>query len=163
MKGEGYDSFCYPGTDFAINEASVRLSKIGVVKAIIHRKVEGTVKTCTVKRQGKKWFACLAVETQAAPLPENSRAIGIDVGIEKFAALSDGTYIQNPRFFRKDEKALAKAQRKTERYKNGLRNERKPRKWFLVSMSGSKIVGIISFTRKAAKSSASSASLLSKT
>jgi putative transposase len=128
MKGEGYDSFCYPGTGFAINEASVRLSKIGVVKAIIHRKVEGTVKTCTVKRQGKKWFACLAVETQAAPLPENSRAIGIDVGIEKFAALSDGTYIQNPRFFRKDEKALAKAQRKTERYKKRSQERTKAKK-----------------------------------
>jgi len=116
-KGEGYDSFCYPGTGFSIHSGSVRLSKIGVVKAVIHRKVDGSVKTCTVKRQGKKWFACFAIETEAKPLPENDKATGIDVGIEKFAALSDGTYIQNPQFFRKDEKALAKAQRKTEKYK----------------------------------------------
>ena len=36
--------------------------------------------------------------------------MGIDVGLKTFAALSDGTFIENPRFFRKDEKALAKAQ-----------------------------------------------------
>ncbi len=117
MKGDGYDSFCYPGTGFAINTESVRLSKIGVVKAVIHRTVQGNVKTCTVKRQGQKWFACFTIETETVPLPENDKAIGIDVGIEKFAALSDGRYIDNPRFFRRDEKALAKAQRKTEKYK----------------------------------------------
>lgn len=122
MKGDGYDSFCYPGicypgTGFDVNTNSIRLSKIGVVKAVIHRKVEGNVKTCTIIRQGKKWFACFAIETTPYPLPANDKALGIDVGIEKFAALSDGTYIQNPRFFRKDENALAKAQRKTEKYK----------------------------------------------
>jgi putative transposase len=127
-KGEGYDSFCYPGTGFTINTETVRLSKIGVVKAVIHRQVEGTVKTCTVKRQGKKWFACFAIETQSIPLPENDKAVGIDVGLEKFAALSDGTYIANPRFYRKDEKALAKAQRKTERYKKRSQERTKAKK-----------------------------------
>jgi putative transposase len=106
----------------------VRLSKIGVVKAVIHRQVEGTVKTYTVKRQGKKWFACFAIETQSIPLPENDKAVGIDVGLEKFAALSDGTYIANPRFYRKDEKALAKAQRKTERYKKRSQERTKAKK-----------------------------------
>ena len=128
MKGEGYDSFCYPGTGFSISTDSVRLSKIGVVKAVIHRTVEGTVKTCTVKCQGQKWFACFTIETQPVPLPENDNAIGIDVGLEKFAALSDGAYIQNPRFFRKDEQALIKAQRKTERYKKRSQERTKAKK-----------------------------------
>ena len=128
MKGDGYDSFCYPGTGFTLHTESIRLSKIGVVKAVIHRKVEGNIKTCTVKRQGQKWFATFAIETTVIPLPENDKAIGIDVGIEKFAAISDGTYIQNPRFFRKNEADLAKAQRKTEKYKKRSQERTKARK-----------------------------------
>lgn len=128
MKGDGYDSFCYPDTGFAINSKSVRLSKVGVVKAVIHRKIEGTIKTCTIKRQGQKCFATFAIEAEAMPLPKNDKAVGIDVGPEKFATLSNNTYIQNPRFFRKEEKDLTKAQRKTEKYKKQSQERTKAKK-----------------------------------
>ena len=45
-------------------------------------------------------------------LPSNPKQVGIDVGLKTFATLSDGQEIENPRFFREEEKALAKAQRK---------------------------------------------------
>ena len=117
FKSDGYDSFTYPQGGYKINDRAIELSKIGTVKAKIHRKLDGSVKTCTVRRQNGKWFATFSVEITVVDLPESGKAIGIDVGIEKFAALSNNTYIQNPRFFRKNEKALAKAQRKTEKYK----------------------------------------------
>ena len=56
------------------------------------------------------------VETE--PLPPSSEQIGIDVGLKTFAALSNGEFIDNPRFYRKEEKALAKAQRKFDKVKN---------------------------------------------
>ena len=49
---------------------------------------------------------------EAAPLPARKESVGIDVGIETFATLSDGVTIGNPRFFKKDERALALAHRK---------------------------------------------------
>ena len=49
----------------------------------------------------------------------SEEAIGIDVGLKTFAALSNGEFLENPRFFRKDEKALAKAQRKLSKHKRG--------------------------------------------
>ena len=59
-----------------------------------------------------KWFACFTVdgwrEIQIAP---NNAAVGVDVGINSFATLSTGEHIDNPRFFRAEEKQLAKAQR----------------------------------------------------
>ena len=128
MKGDGYDSFCYPGSGFAINEASLRLSKVGIVKAVIHRMSEGTVKTCTVKRQNGKWFATFSVETAVERLPDNDKSIGIDVGLEKFAALSNDTYIDNPRFYRKEERALAAAQRKADKHKKRCRKQAKAEK-----------------------------------
>jgi putative transposase len=136
VKGEGYDSFTYPQAGFKVLDQAVSLSKIGTVKAILHRPVEGTIKTCTVRRQSGKWYVCFAVEVgvspcaspEAEPLPPSVKQVGIDVGLNAFAALSNGEFVENPRFFRKEEKALAKAQRKVEKYKKGSPAQRKARK-----------------------------------
>ena len=128
FKGDGYDSFTYPQAGFRVDEQDIYLSKIGTIKAILHRRIEGKVKTCTVRRQSNKWFACFACEVEPELLVPSSETIGIDVGLEKFAALSDGEFIPNPRFFRKDEKALAKAQRKLALQKRGSRKLRKAKK-----------------------------------
>jgi putative transposase len=127
-KGEGYDSLTYPQNGFCIGEGFVHLSKIGDVKAILHRPVRGKVKTCTVRRSAEKWFVSFACEVEYEPLPDSDESIGIDVGIQKFAALSDGTFIENPRFFKRDEQALAKAQRRKERTKKGSQAHRKAKK-----------------------------------
>jgi putative transposase len=131
LKGEGqYDSFTYPQMGFKVGSGSVTLSKIGQVKAHIHRPVEGVVKTCCVRRQNGKWFVCFSCTVDAEALPPSEDAVGIDVGLEKFAALSTGEFIANPRFFRKDEKALAKAQRKFDKvkHKRGSKSRRKAKK-----------------------------------
>jgi len=122
FRGYGrYDSFCYPQAgrkggyyiDGDGPKGRVFLSKIGHVTAIIHRPLEGTVKTCCVKRTATgKWFATFSCEVEDVPLPAPDSAVGIDVGLASFATLSDGSEVANPRFFRKDEQALAKAQRR---------------------------------------------------
>jgi len=116
MKGDRqYDSITYPGTGFKIGDSTVSLSMFGrliQVKAKIHRPVIGKVKTCTVRRYGNKWFACFSVEQENAFLPPSSESIGLDAGLNSFLALSNGEFIANPRFFRKDEKALAKVGRR---------------------------------------------------
>lgn len=123
-----YDSFTYPQSGFKAQEQSVTLSKIGTIKATIHRPITGRIKTCTVRRQNEKWYVCFAVECEPEPLPASSENIGIDVGLNQFAALSSGEMIANPRFYRADEKALAKAQRKVEKHKKGSPQQRKARK-----------------------------------
>ncbi len=130
FKGDGYDSFTYPQSGFKpdAEAQTVYLSKIGHVKVILHRAVEGRVKTCTVRRQADKWYVCFAVEVQEQPLPHSNETVGIDVGLNQFAALSNGEFVANPRFFRKDEKALAKAQRKVEKHKRGSVQRKKAKK-----------------------------------
>ena len=56
---------------------------------------------------------------EPTPLPASDEVVGIDVGLAKFATLSDGKTIANPRFFRQDEKALAQAQRKLSKIEQG--------------------------------------------
>ncbi len=120
-KGRGhYDSISYTQAGFSIGGNSVSLSKIGDIKAIVHRQIEGTLKTCIVRRYRDKWYACLCYEVEGEPLPDSQENVGIDVGLKTFAALSNGEFIENPRFFRTDRKVLAKAQRKVD----GLKHKR---------------------------------------
>jgi len=131
LKGNGqYDSITYPQAGYAIGQSSVTLSKIGQVKAKIHRVCPGTIKTCTVRKDGEKWYACFSCEYESVPLPPCNESIGIDVGLKTFAALSNGEFIENPRFFRKEETALAKAQRKfdTVKDKHGSKERKQTKK-----------------------------------
>lgn len=108
-----YDSFTYTQSGFSIRSGKLRLSKIGDVKIKLHRPIEGKVKTLTITRSpAGKWYACFSVEVATQLLPACERSVGIDVGLSAFCTLSTGERIDNPRFFRTDEKALAKAQRK---------------------------------------------------
>jgi putative transposase len=61
-------------------------------------------------------------------LPDEASQVGIDVGLTTFATLSDGSEIANPRFFRKEEKALAKVQRKHAKLAKGTPQRRKHQK-----------------------------------
>jgi putative transposase len=114
FRGKGrYDSFTYPQLGFGLKDGRVQLSKIGAVKIKMHRAIKGQVKTLTIRRTATgKWFACFAVEHDPVGTEPSSASVGVDVGLHHFATLSTGEHIPNPRFFRTDEHALRKAQRR---------------------------------------------------
>jgi len=110
---ERYDSFCYPQSGYKLRDKRVFLSKIGHVKAVIHRPLEGIIKTCCVRRTSAgKWFVSFSCEVEAHPLPATNTVVGIDVGLMHFATFSTGEQTANPRFFRRDAHDLAHAQRR---------------------------------------------------
>jgi putative transposase len=124
-----YDSFTFSQSGFAVEHGKLRLSKIGRVKIKLHRPIEGKIKTLTIARSSTgKWYACFSVECEAKPLQEVSSAVGIDMGISNFATLSTGEAIANPKFFRVEEKRLAKASRKLSAAKKGSQERSKRRK-----------------------------------
>lgn len=122
-----YDSFTYPQSGFKlVDNSKLYLSKIGNVKIKLHRPLEGTVKTLTVRRDALgNWYACFSCEVEPEPLPAIPTTVGIDLGLEKFVTLSTGERIDNPRFFRQDEKVLAKAQRRLSKSDKGTPEYRK--------------------------------------
>ena len=132
FRGAGrYDSFTYPqyGNGAKLNASQLQLSKIGNVEVVLHRPIEGTPKTVTIKRSSTgKWYAAISCEWEPTPLPPNDSAVGIDVGLSTFATLSDGETIENPRFFRQEEKALARVSRRHSQLAQGSRARRKHRK-----------------------------------
>ncbi len=128
FKGDGrYDSITYPQSGFSItHDDRVCLSKIGSVKMVSHRPVRGMIKTCTLTRSSTgKWYVCFSCECEPERLSPSSHEVGIDVGLKTFATLSTSEEINNPRFFRKAEKALAKVQRKHAKLIKGSRERKK--------------------------------------
>jgi len=98
----------YPQMGFKINDDSIYLSKIGEVYMVKHRELEGDVKRVCIRRKNNKWYACITVGVPSVEKVHIQKAVGVDVGLESFATLSTGEKIANPRFFREEEKALAK-------------------------------------------------------
>jgi putative transposase len=129
FRGKGwYDSFTYPQKGFKVDSGKVYLSKIGDIKIKLHRPIEGKIKRLTVRRAATgKWFACFSVELEDPPKPpwKDGSLVGIDVGLENFATLSNGEKIANPRFFREEEKELARVQRKLSKAPKGTQERKK--------------------------------------
>ncbi len=117
-----YHSFTYPQYGHGckiLDTGRLRLHSVGVVKVRWHRPLVGKIKTCTISRKGMKWYASFVVEQEPQPLPSTGKTVGIDVGIEFFATLSDETQIENPRFLTQAHKQLRKARRKMGRRVKG--------------------------------------------
>jgi putative transposase len=121
-----YNSFCYPQSGFTLHERNLHLFKIGPIRVKMHRPIDGKIKTCTLGRNPSgTWDVTLSCEVEAKPLPPKETSVGIDVGVNTFAVLSDGREIPNPRFFQKEQKALAKAQKKLSKTEKGTKDRRK--------------------------------------
>ncbi len=88
-----------------------------------------------------KWFTCICQEVGPEFLLPSDEAIGIDVGLKTFAALFDGYFIENPRFFHRDEKALAKAQRKLSKQKRGSRERKRVIRRRIVLLAATVLTG----------------------
>ena len=118
--GDRYDSFTYPQGGYEIINKRLHLSKIGHIKIKLHREMKGTIKTCTIKREGDQWYAVLITEYEfdlSMTFHPSEEEVGIDLGINSFAALSDGTFIENPHVYRTAEEEIKAAHKKIARRK----------------------------------------------
>jgi putative transposase len=125
-----YDSITYPsyGDGCKLRGSGViYIQNVGNIKFKQHRNVgRGEIKTVTIRRDGSHWYVSFSCCYEFEPVTTHTGGtIGIDLGLEHFANLSNGVQVENPRFFRKSEKRLAKAQRKLARLNHLPRTEPK--------------------------------------
>ena len=123
-----FNSFTFPQMkgSFRLEGAKLHLSKIGSCRVRLSRPVEGTIKTCTIKREADGWYVIFAVEeNQCRFIPKTGERVGIDVGIENFASLSTGEAVENPRCYRAAEKELKTAGRCVSRRPDKRSNRRR--------------------------------------
>ena len=105
------------------------LPKIGWLGFYKSRNIPGRVKNITVSKKGDRWYASIQVEQmiEIGKHPSDSE-IGIDAGIDCFAAFSDGTMVKGVHSFRRHEDRLVREQRKLSRKTKGSGNWKKQRK-----------------------------------
>lgn len=117
-KGTG-ESFRFPDAkQFAIDQSNSRIKfpKLGQIRYRNSRDILGAAKNITVSQSGEKWFASIQTEREVEqPIPASTSAIGIDMGIVRFATLSDGSFIAPLGSFKKHETRLRRYQRKMSR------------------------------------------------
>ncbi len=123
-----YSSLCYPQLGWSLHNDRLTLSKIGTIRLKLHRPICGKVKTVTIRRDGGLWYVCFSVEYEFKAPTHQGKPVGVDVGLEHFANLSNGGQIANPRYFRKGQKHLAKVQHQLARLTMGSPLRRKYRK-----------------------------------
>ena len=122
------DSFRFPEPKhIAINNRRLKLPKIGWVGFHKSQAIMGDIKNVTISRKHNAWFVSIQVEVVHQQKTEKtSRSmIGIDLGIQQFATLSDGTIIHPIHSFRKHEKKLKTAQKHLSRRQKFSQNWRK--------------------------------------
>jgi putative transposase len=125
-----YNSFTFPQVGehggAALDGSILSLSKLGRIPLRLQRPLEGTPKTVTIVREADGWYAFIScADMPAQSLPATGQETGIDLGIEAFATLSDGTRVFHPGWYRKAERRLKTAQRRVARRKRGSHCQRK--------------------------------------
>lgn len=129
----GKQSVQYP-QNVKIVDGNVKLpGNIGVVKAKIHRLVEGRIKTVTVsKTPSGKYLASILTEIEGEnPITKAGKIYGIDLGLKHFAVVTDGEKVskyENPKHLTKHEKNLKRKQKKLARKIKGSKSRNRYRK-----------------------------------
>lgn len=95
----------------------IKLPKIGWVRTFETLRFKGDIMRVVIKKRGHRWFASLLIETETPVKPDvrGLPTVGIDVGINSLATLSDGRVFENPRALRRYERKLARLQRSLSR------------------------------------------------
>ena len=113
------------GNGARLENGALVLSKIGRLSVHWSRPIAGTPKTVTISKDADGWYVAIScAEVPCTPLPLTSQETGIDLGLESFATLADGSQIANPRIFRVAEMAVKRAQRRVSRRKKGSHRRR---------------------------------------
>jgi putative transposase len=121
----------YASNAFSWNGHHLTLAKMDAPLAITwHRPLPDGCQPRSVtvtKDEADRYFVSLLVEEDIKPLEVTPKMVGLDLGLKSMVITSDGRTHGNPKFFHKEEKKLAKAQRQHARAKKGSKNRNKAR------------------------------------
>ena len=107
----------------------IKLPKLKQVKAKLHRKFTGQIKSATVSQVASgKYYASILVETEHTALPKEDGQVGLDLGIKDLCVTSDGRKYDNPKTLAKQERKLKKLQRQLAHKEKRSNNYYKTRK-----------------------------------
>ncbi|MGB3237638.1 MAG: RNA-guided endonuclease TnpB family protein, partial [Geitlerinemataceae cyanobacterium] len=120
---QGRQSISYP-QNVKVGDSFIKLPIIGEVHCVIHRTVDGTVKTVTIsKNTDGKYYASILIDDglKAPESHTNGKAIGLDVGLIDFVVTSEGSKYANPKHLKKHSRNLKRKQQKLSRKQKAMK------------------------------------------
>ena len=130
-KKRNQQSATYASNAFTWDGHNLTLAKMDAPLPITwHRPLPDGCKPGSVmvmKDEANRYFVSILVEEDIKPLEVTPKMVGLDLGLKSMVITSDGHTYGNPKFFAKDEKKLAKAQRRHAKKKKGSKNRAKAR------------------------------------
>jgi len=107
------DSFRFPDPKaIQLENRRIKLPKLGWMGFHKSQSIEGTIKNATVSRRAGKWYISIQVEQEVNQQVHPAHgAIGMDLGVKKFVACSNGRYFDSANAFKKRQTRLAKTQK----------------------------------------------------
>jgi putative transposase len=126
-KGRDFLNLCEPHSKgWRLDGSTIRFPKLGNLRTMIHRPLEGKPKSCTICRDGDQWFASILCEIETPePALRTEPVVAIDRGVTNLLADSDGRIVPNPKHLERSLARLARAQRTVSRRKKGSKNRAK--------------------------------------
>lgn len=121
-------SVCEPHPKkWRITDGQLHFPKLGPMRIVQHRPLEGRPKTCTLVREADQWFVAISCEIIEAPVPtaRTEPVVALDRGCVNLVADSDGNLFANPRHLQRSHARLARAQRVVSRRQKGSKNREK--------------------------------------
>jgi putative transposase len=121
------ESFRFPaGFQVDAGNARIKLPKLGWIQYQKSREIVGTPKNITISCKAGRWFVSIQTEREIElSIPPKGGAIGVDLGVSKFAALSNGQFLESPRALKTHLVRLRRAHRCLSRKKRRSKNRLK--------------------------------------
>src|ERR687886_248608 len=114
-----------------VTNLHIKLPKLGEIPINLHRPIptEFAVKQVRILRKADLWYASVSLQCDVSvpdPSP-HGHPIGVDLGLEKFLATSDGVLVKPPKFFKELQSQMKLLQRRLSRKKKRSKNYEKQR------------------------------------
>lgn len=144
-----FKSFVFPQfKDNPINNCNITLPKIGIMPLSLHRPIPNGFKVKQVrvlsKARGTQWDVMVSIQSDVSvpDVPFQGRAIGIDLGLERFATVSDGSFFERPKFLKSQHRKLKLLQRRA------ARKQKRSQSWEKAQIKVARLHHHIASTRK---------------
>jgi putative transposase len=113
---------------FQVNGNHLTLPKVGAIRMVVHRPIEGEMRHVTIRKTpAGRFYAMLACQVELSEPPTKQGELGIDVGLKSFLVTSGGEVVEHPKHLLKAEKRMKRLQRSLSRRKKGSSNREKAR------------------------------------
>lgn len=144
-----FKSFVFPQFKTnPINGFNITLPKIGTMSISLSRPIPDgfTLKQVRVRSlaRGTQWYVVVSIQSDVSvpDVPFHGRAIGIDLGLERFATVSDGSFFERPKFLKSQHRKLKLLQRRA------ARKQKRSTNWEKAQIKVARLHHHIAHTRK---------------